>query len=90
MTFAIMITIPGPSILMAVPAMVWSAPRLTVATACSMPKKAPARPPQRKPIQGLPVKYATTVPVNAPAVIMPSIPMLMTPETSEKQEPREA
>ena len=56
MTLAIMITMPGPSMLMAVPAMVWSAPRLTVAIACSMPKKAPARPPQRKPIQGLPVK----------------------------------
>ena len=54
-TFAIMMTMPGPSMLMAVPAIVWSAPRFTVAMACSMPKKAPARPPQRKPIQGLPV-----------------------------------
>ena len=51
-----MMTMPGPSMLMAVPAMVWSAPRLTVAMAWSMPKKAPARPPQRKPSQGLPVK----------------------------------
>ena len=48
-TRAIIITMPGPSILIAVPAMVWSAPRFTVAKAWMAPKSMPARPPQIKP-----------------------------------------
>ena len=85
-----MMATPGASRLMAVPAMVWSAPRRTVAVAWRAPNRAPAKPPQRKPIQGLPVKWATTQPEKAPAVIMPSMPMFTTPDTSEKQEPSAA
>ena len=55
-TMAIMMATPGPSMLMAVPAIVWSAPSFTVAMACSMPNRAPAKPAQRKPSQALPVK----------------------------------
>ena len=48
-TRAIIMTMPGPSMFMAVPAMVWSAPRFTVAKAWMAPKSMPAWPPHKKP-----------------------------------------
>ena len=81
---------PGPIKLIAVPAIVWSACRLTQTTAWIRPSAAPARPPAKKPIQPLPVKYATAAPTNAPRVIIPSMPMFTTPERSLKQEPKAA
>ena len=45
---------PGASRLMATPEMVWSALKVTDATAWSKATSPPARPAQRRPIQGLP------------------------------------
>ena len=81
---------PGARKFIAVPEMVWSAWRFTVATACSAPNAAPAIPAHRKEIHGLPVKWPIQAPVKAPIVIIPSIPILTTPLFSEKQEPRAA
>ena len=52
---AIITATPGAKKLMAVPEMVWSAPRFTQAMACSTPNSAPASPPHKKPNQGLAV-----------------------------------
>ena len=53
--FAISTARPGAMKLIAVPEMVWSALSLTVASACSAPNSAPARPPHRKENHGMPV-----------------------------------
>ena len=74
---------PGPIRFIAIPQTVWSALQVTEAKAWISPKTAPARPAQTKPSQGFPEKYPTAAPIKAPIVIIPSIPMLTTPETSE-------
>ena len=76
--------------MIAVPEMVWSALSRTVATACNAPNSAPASPPHRNEIHGIPVKCPTVAPMNAPMVIIPSMPMLTTPLFSEKHEPSAA
>ena len=65
---------------MATPEMVWLPCRWMEATAWSTAMAAPASPPIKNPSHGLPVKYPTAVATNAPIVIMPSMPMLSTPE----------
>ena len=47
---------PGASMLMATPEMVWSAAKVTEATAWSSATRPPQMPAARKPIHGLPVK----------------------------------
>ena len=88
--FASRIATPGAMKLIAVPEMVWSALSLTVASACNAPNSAPASPPHRNEIHGIPVKWPTVAPTNAPIVIMPSMPMFTTPLVSEKQDPSAA
>ena len=74
---------PGPSRLSAMPETFWSALNVTAATACSSAKAPPARPAIKKPSHALPVKNDVAAPARAPMVIMPSIPILTTPERSE-------
>ena len=82
------------SIFMAVPVMVWSALKLIAATAKvrekTRPNKAAARMVQIT-ITGAPmvtgINFMTSAPPRAPIHIMPSRPMLITPDRSAKQPP---
>ena len=80
---------------MTVPLIMWSARKLTVATACSKENKTPTTPPTRIAIQGviapnsgLIVKLKTTA-LNAPMTMIPSKPTLTIPLRSEKVPPKE-
>ena len=75
---------------MATPETIWSTPNVTVATACTAPPMSPPTIPPTSPSQGLPEKYANAAPNQVPRIIMPSRPMLTTPERSDHSPPRPA
>src|SRR5918996_4083538 len=73
--------------LTAKPLMIWSAWRWMEKKACMRARIPPAAMAPRIPSSHWPVSATTTIPKNAPASIIPSRPMLMTPERSEKIPP---
>ena len=95
MAFTITVAAAVPSRFMAVPTRVWSALKLIAATASSseytMPNKSAIRMVSRI-IRNAEVSggryFIVSAPPRAPKTMMPSRPMLITPECSEKQPPR--
>src|SRR5918996_686061 len=73
--------------LTAKPLMIWSAWRWMEKKACMRARTPPAAMAPRIPSSHCPVSATTTIPKTAPASIIPSRPMLMTPERSEKIPP---
>src|SRR6266496_4317421 len=60
------------------------------ATACIAAISVPATIPASNPMYGLPTAYVTAAAVKAPASIIPSSAILITPERSENKPPRAA
>src|SRR4029453_79313 len=60
------------------------------ATACTSATSPPAPTAAARPAHGLPVAWVIAAAVNAPASIMPSSAMLMTPDRSENSPPNAA
>jgi hypothetical protein len=73
--------------LIAAPETIWSARRLTANTAWSSPMTPPATRPMTIPPIQLCVMSAPQAPKNAPVSIIPSRPMLTTPDRSEMTPP---
>lgn len=72
---------PPAKVMMATPEMMWSTPKVTVAVACRRPAAAPPATPMATPHHG-PYCQAPHAPNQVPRIIMPSRPMLTTPERS--------
>ena len=74
---------PGPIKFIARPDTVWSARKFIDAIACKSASKPPEIPAHNNPSHAFPVKYPTVAPASAPMLIMPSIPMFITPHFSD-------
>ena len=81
--------IPAPRMLIATPDTMWSTPKVTVASACSSPPRAPPTMPARTPHQA-PNSNAPQAPNQVPRMSWPSRPMLTTPARSDHRPPRPA
>ena len=79
----------GAMMLTATPEMMWSTPKLTVATAWMRPPPAPPAIPMAMPHHG-PNSSAPQAPNHVPSTIIPSRPMLTTPARSAQMPPRPA
>ena len=73
-----------------VPATIWSTARRVATKARIAASSAPASTPASTPRIGLPVAPLTATAVKAPAIKIPSRPMLMTPDRSLSTPPRAA
>ena len=73
--------------LTAVPEMTWLARRWIESTAWTRPRIPPAAMAPSSPISHEPLFWDTTTPQKQPISIIPSRPMLTTPERSEKRPP---
>src|SRR3954468_16593863 len=80
---------PRPWMLMATPDTIWSTPNVTVAIACTRPPTAPNRTAVTMPAHG-PYSQPIQPAPNVPRIIMPSSPMLTTPERSDQSPPTAA
>jgi hypothetical protein len=73
--------------LIAVPITIWSARRWIEKNACTSASEPPAKTANRSPTTQLPLHTVAQMPKKAPASIIPSSPMLMTPARSLKMPP---
>ncbi len=80
---------PGASRLMAMPATMWSTPKVTVAKARRSPPSAPPTAPAPIAAHGPQCQPAQPA-LHVPRIIIPSSPMLTTPTRSENSPPRAA